>query len=530
MIAHVSLAAVYFAGAGAAAYLAVRSWHRDSPVGKELTWFAVCVAQWSFFYALESLSRSPGYRELWSQFAYIGTYGSVVFMVRFCVRWLRPRLAGAWMSLLWIVPVFMVVAAFTNPLHGLVWTDVRPAPVDFVYEYVRGPLFWVGAVYAYLLIASSTVLVAVAVTRRTGIYRKQALFVLCGIAVATGGNLVYVSGALGSFSLDVTPLALAVSAGFLLAGVSRARLLELVPAARHRVVDVMPDGLMVLDEEFRVVDWNQAAVDLWRLDRSALTGVPIAELVPGWEQVVPADPPDLFSASLEQGEDFMVCHHIDVELCRFSGRGGFQRGWIALFHDSTELRATERSLQEANARLEALNRELARQAVHDSLTGLYNRSYLDEALPRELAQADRHGASAGGTVGLLILDVDHFKQVNDLHGHAIGDRVLMHVAALVRDQVRAGDIPCRYGGDELVVVMPGASSDESVRVGRRICDSMAATPFAEGQMSVAATVSLGVAVYPVDAMNATDLLRQADRALYAAKNQGRNRVVGADGV
>ena len=528
MIAQVSLAAVYFLGALASGYLALRAWHRDSPVGKELAWFALCVAQWSFFYGFESLSRSPEYRELWSQIAYIGTYGAVVFILRFCVRWLRPRLAGAWMTLLWIVPAFMVVAAFTNPLHRLVWADVRPASVDFVYEYVHGPLFWVGGVYAYLLIAASTVLVGVGVVRRTGIYRKQALLVLCGIAVAIGGNVAYVSGALGDFPLDVTPLALALSAVFLLTGISRARLLELVSAARHRVVDVMPDGLMVLDEEFRLVDWNPAALRLWHIDRSVLTGVPVSELVPGWDIGVPADPPDSFVGTLEQGHDDMVCHHIDVELCRLVGRGGASRGWIVLFHDSTELRATERSLQEANTRLEALNRELARQAVHDSLTGLYNRSYLDEALPREISQAERLQASGDTSVGLLILDVDHFKQVNDVHGHATGDRVLMHVAALVRAQVRAGDIPCRYGGDELVVVMPGASSQESARVGRRICESIAASPFRDGQRQVAATVSLGVAVYPADATDATDLLRQADRALYAAKNQGRNRVVGAD--
>lgn len=530
MIAHLSLAAVYFVGTIAAGYLALRAWNRDSPVGKELAWFALCVAQWSFFYGLESLSRSPEYRELWSQFAYIGTYGSVVFLVRFCVRWLRPQRAGGWMALLWIVPAFMVVAAFTNPLHRLVWTEVRPASVSIVYEYVHGPLFWVGTVYAYLLIAAVTVLVVTAIVRRTGIYRKQALLVFCGIAVAVGGNLAYVSGALGTFPLDVTPLALALSAVFLLAGISRARLLELVSTARHSVVDVMPDGLMVLDEQFRVVDWNPAAVRLWHIDRSVLTGVPVAELVPGWDTGVPASPPDSFVGTLEQGEDDMVCHHIDVELCRLVGRGSTSRGWIVLFHDSTELRATERSLQEANARLEALNRELARQAVHDSLTGLYNRSYLDEALPRELSQAQRLGSSADASVGLLILDVDHFKQVNDQHGHAIGDRVLMHVAELVRAQVRAGDIPCRYGGDELVVVMPGATSEESVRVGRRICESMVASPFHDGQTDVAVTVSLGVAVYPNDAGDATDLLRQADRALYMAKNQGRNRVVGADGV
>ncbi|MFW6312957.1 MAG: GGDEF domain-containing protein [Spirochaetota bacterium] len=286
----------------------------------------------------------------------------------------------------------------------------------------------------------------------------------------------------------------------------------------------MPDGLIVLDHQMRIVDWNSAALKIWRLDGSRIMGAPIAELIPRWSEVIPHPTPDAYTGSLEEGDGESIYRLIDVELRRLSTPSARYDGWIVLFHDSTQLRAAELRLQEANARLETLNRELLRQAIHDGLTGLFNRSYLDEALPRELARAERDDRH----VGLLILDIDHFKDVNDRHGHGAGDRVLARVAKLARTLVRAGDIPCRYGGDELVAVMPGATREEAMQAGERIRSSVADDRAVAEVDPV--TVSVGVAVYPEDATSATDLFRRADRALYEAKDLGRNRVVGATHV
>ena len=527
MVAQASLSTIFFAGALAAGYFAVRSYDRGSLVARELTGLAISVGLWSFFYGFEVLSNTREYRELWSQFSYLGTYGTVAFTMRFCIRWLSPRLAGWWMSLLWIVPVVMLVAAFTNPVHGLVWADIHPSDVTpFVYHYVHGPAFWLGASYQYLLVGASTVLVAAGVFRRRGIYRQQALLVFSGLAVAITANVLYLSGVLGAVPLDITPLSLTVAVGFFYIGVSRARLLELIPAARHRVIDVMPDGLVVLDSEFRVVDWNPATIRLWNIDRTGIMGTPIAELVPGWADAIPGDLSESFRGAIEETDQTLVSHHIDVELRRISMERSRSHGWIVLFHDSTELRAAERSLQDANTRLEALNRELAHQAVRDGLTGLYNRNYLDEVLPREISRAARYETC----VGLLILDIDRFKQVNDQYGHGVGDRLLVHVSGRVRAQVRSADVPCRYGGDEMVIVMPGATAKEAVQIGERIRDEVCGTGLQTDDGFVRVTVSLGVALYPTDAADATDLLRNADRALYVAKSQGRDCVVGADSV
>jgi diguanylate cyclase (GGDEF)-like protein/PAS domain S-box-containing protein len=352
------------------------------------------------------------------------------------------------------------------------------------------------------------------------------LLVLAGVIVAVAGNAAYVAR-LGGLPFDITPIALAISTAIVYAGVSRVRLLELLPTVRHRVADLMPDGLLILDTEFRVIDWNAAALTMWGITRSDLSGTPVTDLVSVWEsEIAPAltDPPDsvLRMAVLVDPQGAEPTY-LDVEIRQLALRSGGADGWIVVFRDASEMRSTERDLQEANERLEALNKMLLAQAIHDSLTGLFNRAYLDEALPRELARCERDGS----TIALLILDVDYFKNVNDTYGHDIGDLVLKEVARLVRGIVRAGDIPCRFGGDEIVAVMPGAPESEVAGVGERIRERVSEEQFGDENVHLAVTVSVGFAIYPTHADSAAGLFRAADRALYAAKDAGRNRTMSA---
>jgi len=547
--AAIPLATLYFIAAVAGIGLSVRISRDSSLAARELLGLAVSVAVWAFFYGFEILSQSEPYRQLWSQFAYIGTYGTGTFLLRFAVRWLRPRQQGWWLQLVWIVPVFVVLAAFTNNWHGLVWPEIRPSEqTSYVWFYAHGPVFWIGVTYQYLAIGTSVVLIVVAAWARRGIYRRQALHsvvlivlaawvrrgiyrrqalhVVAGILVAIVGNGIYLARII-SVPLDITPMALAISTGIFYAGISRTRLLDLLPAARHRVVDLMPAGLLLLDEEFRVIDWNAATIAMWAIGRTDITGTPVADLVPQWsERIAPqltSFSGGVFRTTLLVGSEQRSTMYVDVDVRRFSLRSVGAGGWIAVFSDASEMRRAQKDLQEANERLESLNKMLLVQAIHDSLTGLFNRAYLDEALPRELARCRRDESN----IALLILDVDHFKEINDSYGHDTGDLVLKGVARLVRTIVRAGDIPCRFGGDEIVAVMPGAPEAEAAGVAERIRQRVSEEQFGDENIRVSVTVSVGFAIFPNHAESSADLFRAADRALYAAKDAGRNRIVSA---
>jgi diguanylate cyclase (GGDEF)-like protein len=169
---------------------------------------------------------------------------------------------------------------------------------------------------------------------------------------------------------------------------------------------------------------------------------------------------------------------------------------------------------------------LAESAQQDALTGLYNRRHLEDRLASELAAAHRHGRP----LALLLVDVDHFKAVNDRCGHLAGDEALRHVSAALRASVRKEDVLARFGGEEFVVVARETGLDGGKALAERIRRAVERTRFAaEGQelgvtVSVGVTVALGIGPF-VPGTSDRELLAAADRALYAAKEAGRNRVV-----
>ncbi len=159
-------------------------------------------------------------------------------------------------------------------------------------------------------------------------------------------------------------------------------------------------------------------------------------------------------------------------------------------------------------------------AIVDPLTGVNNRRYLDSHLAAMLAKA----AAQRKPVALMVLDIDHFKQVNDTYGHDAGDAVLRGFSSRVKSAIRGADLVARMGGEEFVVAMPDTSLDVARRVAERLREAVAATPFSvRDDLTIPVTVSVGVAARG-EGSNADELMRRADRALYRSKSEGRNRV------
>jgi diguanylate cyclase (GGDEF)-like protein len=180
--------------------------------------------------------------------------------------------------------------------------------------------------------------------------------------------------------------------------------------------------------------------------------------------------------------------------------------------------AAQLGLGLANVQLREL---LRKQSIHDPLTGVFNRRYMEETLEREVHRSRR----SGNPMSILMLDVDGFKQLNDESGHDAGDAVLRELATVLQANLRREDIACRYGGEEFVLVLPDASLDNATRRAEQlrlttkqrtvIRDNMALGPI---------TISIGVAAIPEHGGDAEALLKAADAALYQAKREGRDRV------
>lgn len=211
------------------------------------------------------------------------------------------------------------------------------------------------------------------------------------------------------------------------------------------------------------------------------------------------------------------------------GAGVAATEWAQLLHEgasayvTTPIDADALGAQVAVfLRMKERHDQLRAQAVIDELTGVYNRRYLDEQMTARLAEAQRY--TAPFSIGLV--DIDHFKRVNDTYGHQAGDKVLAETAGLIRRQMRKEDLLARYGGEEFAVMLPHTDRLGAAILAERVREAIAEHDFVTPAATINITISMGLASFPLDeAADDAELLKIADTRLYEAKAEGRNQTV-----
>lgn len=287
-------------------------------------------------------------------------------------------------------------------------------------------------------------------------------------------------------------------------------------AQLQAVIGTAQAAILTLDEAGRVRSANQATASMFGWAPAELTGQPLALLIPdaaaffAMDQAgqTPIDRP----ARHRDGRSLMV----NLALSRLNLPGPAQH--VAVITDLTEREAAARALREANARL-------ALQSETDPLTGIANRRLFE----LRLGEAWQRCAQRSEAVGLLLVDVDHFKRYNDTQGHLAGDHCLVEVAAALRSCIRrTGDLVARWGGEEFALLLPGAGTDEALAAGHRCAAAVAGRRLPHPDSPVCAHVTISVGVYSAVAEPDACLhsvIASADAALYAAKRAGRNRAI-----
>lgn len=299
----------------------------------------------------------------------------------------------------------------------------------------------------------------------------------------------------------------------------------------QRIFEYTPDALFVVDQAGGIMLANVGAEGLFGYDRSELIGRPVEMLMPSRFAAHHVDHRARFmseahsrpmGASVElfarhkDGREFPV----DIMLSPMIVRG--EHITLCVVRDITERKAAQHELEQQTAELRRLHAELELLANHDGLTGLYNwRAFYGHA-----GQMLKTGQRRQETVTLLLLDLDHFKQVNDRFGHAEGDRVLQAVAATLKATARETDLVARHGGEEFVVAALGMTEAESLVAAERLRMAISAIENLKSHV----TASIGIATLAPQSQlheaprGLAELLDQADQALYRAKNNGRNQV------
>lgn len=292
----------------------------------------------------------------------------------------------------------------------------------------------------------------------------------------------------------------------------------------RRLFEAAQDGILILDAETgAITDVNPFLIKMLGYSREELIRKKL------WEVGAFRD----MKASKDAFDELQKNEYIRYKDLPLRAKGGrlIQVEFVSnvyLAGDEKVIQCNIRDITERKKAHDALlkNEALLReQSVRDHLTGLFNRRYMEETMERELARAMRKHLP----VGIIMLDVDDFKRINDHGGHATGDTILRELGRLLIGSVRGEDIPCRYGGDEFIIVLPDASRVVTCERAQFLCDYARHFHLQfEGHPPEVVTLSIGVAVFPAHGSTSTAILQAVDDALYRAKRQGRNRVVVAD--
>ena len=433
------------------------------------------------------------------------------------------------------VPLLVWGLALSNPWHGLFY-GAGSAPIDdslgAPVRYEHGPLFYAAAVYVYLFMAFCMGVVTRAAALSQGLHRRHYLAFVLVTAVPWVANVGYVGFGWTLFGFDPTPFSFAftlVAFSWLIVGV---RLFDLLPVARHLLLEALLDPVLVVDPSRRVIEANPAALKL-------------AGLQQGWQgrelKQWPVFGADLQALLLEHAGEHdrpltltSAARYYEVRLRaieRATRHGPALLGHMIYVRDVTQRHLSELKLAEALALSEerlrtisSLHEQLREQALCDPLTGLYNRRYLDEFFERELARVQRENLP----LAVALIDLDHFKRLNDECGHLVGDDVLKAVAQHLLDNLRSTDAVFRIGGEEFLLILPGADPDEASARLQSICSQLAAREIATRGGDQRVTLSAGLAYWPQQGQALDELLHAADAALYQAKRTGRNRVCSLD--
>ncbi len=301
----------------------------------------------------------------------------------------------------------------------------------------------------------------------------------------------------------------------------------------HDLLSSLEVGIVVLDREFKVEVWNQFMENHSNLRPSQIVGTCLFDSFPeisaDWLKVK-ADPvfnlktpvfliweqrPYLFkfgcNRPITSELDFM---YQNVTLFPLSSLTGKVERLCMLVYDVTD-QATGR------LHIEGLNEKLTNVSRLDGLTGLYNRRYWQERFEKQFKLARRRGAQETA----IMLDIDHFKSVNDTYGHQAGDKVIQTLANVIKQCVRETDLAGRYGGEEFAVILTDAKLDDALQVAERIRRAAEATVVEHEGQSITFTVSLGLSEFNESFDNGMQWLDRADQALYKAKEGGRNQAV-----
>jgi diguanylate cyclase (GGDEF)-like protein/PAS domain S-box-containing protein len=493
--------------------LAARSaFHFHTPVSRVFFFSILVMLWWMIAYGFELSARSFEAKILWANLQFVAIGAAPILWLCTTLKLIgRPAPRRVYLILLSAIPLITVILAFTNPLHGTfrlnprieAYTNVVLLNADYGnwHNFVFVP-------FQYILFGLIISLLIQSRITSPKILRSQYSMLIIASAIPLIASLLYVIGVPPFQNFNPTSPLFAVTGLVFSWSIYRHKMLDIVPLARDSVVENLPDGVVVLDNKNRILDFNTAAEHIFpRLERKH-TGVSAFSLFS--EQSALCRQLEKKSATTE-----------DIEF----HTENFQRFFQSVVSPVTDRKGTILGktivLTEITDKVKIME-HLKELASVDDLTGLDNRRSFFQKSHSEFERLKR----TNNGFALIVMDLDHFKKVNDAYGHDSGDTVLQKTAQVCKDTLRTSDISARYGGEEFVFFLSETSIEEARNIAERIRIEIEALQFPESIGPLRLTASLGVSGCSLITpdISVEELLKEADTAMYRAKQHGRNCV------
>lgn len=499
----------FFCSAILAAGVLFSVWpRRKQPCIRNFIFLLISIIIWSLAAGFEARATSLTESHFWSVISYFGILGNPLYFLFFALYYTGYEylLTRQVRTALYAISIFFMIAVLTNEWHHLFWSHISSNLIlgETVIHYQHGILYYFAILYLYFLLAMVSLVLFQAAVNSHHIYRRQAICLFLAIPLPWVSNLLYVLKIFPAIDKDLTPLFLSLTGLIFGYTIRHYQLLDLLPVMREKIFDNLHEGILVLDDLGRIIDINRPACAFLKINQHAVIGSKATDVLPAYQGFFSEN-----NARLEMECDLGASCWVELQITPFNSAPNHTGGRLVIIHDITHRKELEKELESL--------------AITDTLTGLYNRRYLENCLKSEFERSERYHTP----LSLAICDVDSFKEINDLTGHASGDQVLIYMAQMLRQCTRGCDIVVRMGGDEFVIIFPKTELHEAWTALERLRLKIKEYDFGGAQQAV--SISAGVTAW-FEGDTATNAMQRADQYLYVAKKQGKDCVISDEQV
>ncbi|WP_253278863.1 histidine kinase N-terminal 7TM domain-containing protein [Psychrobacillus sp. FJAT-21963] len=481
---------------------------KDAPGAKSYVIVTFLSSVFTFAYAFELASSTLQQMKFWLSVEYLAMPFIPVFVLLMCLEYVGHKLKHWVYYVLFLIPFTTIFMMQTNNLHHLYYTslNLENTSTSPILKLDWGPWFYVHSIFVFLCLIISIVVLLRQFRNALFMFRMQILLMVAGLLTPIIANYFYLNG--WSKGIDLGPVSLSIT--FLFHGVAliSLKMFNVAPIARDSVFESMKEGVIVINQNQVIVDFNQAALTIIPALSEQQIGKTIIEILgnkSSLSEKIKAEQECDYTMPLDE----KVLHY-RINFSPILNKNGLHVGKIITFIDVTE----RVNMQDKLKKLASL----------DGLTQVLNRTFF----MRKSEMIMDHLILNGGSISVIMFDIDYFKKINDTFGHEAGDLVLTQVTKTVQEELHNTEFMGRYGGEEFIICMPKTSLAEASARAKSIRTAVEESYTIFNGEKIMVTSSFGVSNAIVeegeDRYSLSDLIRQADMALYTAKNNGRNCV------